>query len=206
MFIIVPAHLAAVNKPLALDKEGGESMKESVLGASRVGIALAVVLGLFVFPASFDVAEGAESHCVVFVVDQREDGEFVLSEPDCFADELSASVWASYGLPLVGSGAGSADSGGVVAATTFILGKHYDGFNGTGSSITVVGSSCTGGYWNTSSSWDNRISSSYNGCARLRHWDYPYKSGSSESTYGSGTTDNLSYMNNRTESVSYHSG
>lgn len=159
-------------------------------------VLLAVLAGA---PDTSDVSKD-EVHCVAFVVDQTADGELVLSEPDCFDTRTEAGVWAAVGP------AGPQVSGFYMAGSTFTLGRHFDGFNGTGSSITIVGSSCTGGYWNTSSSWDNRISSSYNGCARLTHWDEPAKSGSSQHTYGAGTTDNLSYMNNKAESVSYHSG
>jgi hypothetical protein len=87
--------------------------------------------------------------------------------------------------------------------SSFTLGTHFDGFNGTGSSISVVGSSCTGGYWNTGASWANRISSSWNGCYRLRHHDGPNKTGTYADTVGSGTHNLPSSMNNRTESVSY---
>lgn len=157
------------------------------------------------FDAGREFRERNESHCVIFVVGQRADGELILSDADCFADELSAELWSSYGSSESGSETGVEGSGAVYAASsTFTLGRHYDGLNGTGSSVRIVGSSCTGGYWNTSSSWDNRISSSYNGCAQLKHWDLPYKSGTVESTYGAGTTDNLGCMDNRTQSVSYH--
>lgn len=180
-----------------------------MLRALRILVSLALLMSVFVFPASYEVvgsdSADVESHCVAFVVGQRPDGELILSAPDCFSDELSADVWAAYGLPASTSGTTTAESSGVYAtSSTFTLGRHYDGYNGSGSSIRIVGSSCTGGYWNTSSSWDNRISSSYNGCSQLKHWDLPYKNGMAESTYGSGTTDNLSYMNNLTESVSYH--
>lgn len=168
----------------------------------------AVALSVFAI-ALAGVADPADAaprqhHCVLVVVDQRSDGEFVMSEPVCFTDETSADAWVASGGPstlLTGE-----DADVAAASTTFTLGKHFDGYSGTGSSITIVGGDCTGGWWNTSSSWDNRISSSYNGCARLSHWDNPNKSGSAESTYGSGTTDNLTFMNNKAESVSYHSG
>lgn len=170
----------------------------------RVLVALATSLGLSVLPAPPDEVTPLESHCVLFVVDQHEDGEFVMSSPQCFDDEAAAAKLVSEGYDA----SEDAQRGvrGVVASSSFTLGKHYDGSNGSGSSVTIVGSSCSGGWWNTSSSWDNRISSSYNGCGRLRHWDYPNKAGASESTYGAGTTDNLGFMNNKTESVSYHSG
>jgi hypothetical protein len=70
----------------------------------------------------------------------------------------------------------------------------------------IKGSGCTGGWWNTGSTWGNRISSSYNGCYRLRHYDYSNKSGMNASTTGAGAKRNLpSIMDNKTNSVSYHS-
>lgn len=157
--------------------------------------------GLFV-PAS-NGGRPVETHCVLFVVDQKDDGQLIMSEPDCFDDEASADAWAAAD-PENKLGVAPSGGAGVILESTFTLGRHYDGFNGTGSSVTVVGSSCTGGWWNTSTWWDNRISSTENGCSWVRHWDYPNKGGSSESTYGTGTIDNLTYMNNKAESVSYH--
>lgn len=142
---------------------------------------------------------------MIFVVGVAENGQFKTSEPECFRTRGEASSWAALGLPLMSSTGTELSNGGVAAMSTFTLGTHYDGFNGTGSSISVVGSSCTGGHWNTTPSWDNRISSSYNGCARLRHYDFPNKGGSAENTYGAGTTDNLGPLNNKSESISYHS-
>lgn len=148
-----------------------------------------------------------ETHCVAFVIDQEKDGELILSKPDCFGSEEDAETWTEIGLlqPAISAAIAANLGGGVTAFSTFTLGKHYDGFNGSGSSITIIGSSCSGGYWNTWTSWDNRISSSYNGCARLRHYDLPNKAGSWQNTYGAGTTDNLNTLNNRAESISYHS-
>lgn len=139
------------------------------------------------------------SHCVVFVTGQLDDGELVTSEPDCFSSLAVADVWVATGAPPDFQ----SHDGEQVALSSFVLGRHYDGFNGSGSSIAIVGSECTGGHWNTGSSWANRISSSYNGCPTLRHYDYPNKGGSSQYTSGAGTIDNLSSMNNDAESVAY---
>ena len=144
----------------------------------------------------------AEAHCVVYVFGQAEDGRLTTSQPDCYETKAEAKVAASGSLQSKNAGLDSF----AMAGSTFTLGIHYDGYNGSGSSITVVGSSCTGGYWNTPSWFDNRTTSSYNGCGRLRHYDKPGKRGSSTNTYGAGTTDNLAaWMNNRTESVAYYS-
>ena len=162
--------------------------------------ALVVLVGAVAVAAPAERGSVAAEHCVVFVMDQMPDGELITSDPVCFDSAESAAGFAEVGL-----GAVTNLDGGVVASSTFTLGIHYSWFWGLGSSITVVGSSCGGGYWNTPSSWDNRISSSYNGCYRLKHWDNPNMSGPVESTIGTGGTHNLSFMDNRTESVSYHS-
>lgn len=141
-------------------------------------------------------------HCVVYVVDKAGDGELSMSEPECFSTKAAAATRAAE--PRLNFDLDSMDGSYTMASWT--IGIHYNGYNGTGSSITVVGSSCTGGYWNTPGWFDNKISSSYNGCYRLRHYDLPNKQGRGANTYGVGTTDNLpSYMNNRTESVAYYS-
>jgi hypothetical protein len=86
-------------------------------------------------------------------------------------------------------------------ASTFTLATHYDGAGFSGASTSVVGSDCNGGWLNTSSTWDNRISSTKNGCPRVRHFDGDNLTGSSESTTGGG--GNLGALNNRTNSIQY---
>lgn len=152
-----------------------------------------------------------ESHCVVEVIDQKPDGEFVTSLQICF-ESLAAALAFGSGHQLTPGELSHVSGPALVASpdsgtllTTFTLGTHFDGANGTGSSISVVGGSCTGGYWNTGASWANRITSSWNGCYRLRHYDDPNKTGMWADTIGIGQTDNLpGVMNNRTESVAYY--
>lgn len=158
-------------------------------------------------PDSADLPIMTESHCLVEVVEQRRSGEMVLSTPECYPSFEEALSAASGGLIA----AATAPTGQELfedpevgmSLLSFTLGIHFDGSNGTGSSISVVGSSCTGGYWNTGATWANRISSSWNGCHRLRHHDGPNKTGTSADTVGSGTHNLPPSMNNRTESVSY---
>lgn len=172
-----------------------------------------VVFTVLVLPISAAPAGAAapdhQTHCVVEVVAQTADGELLTGPADCYPTFAEAMAVASGGrLRLLAATPGSVvltDEAIAESVSSFTLGIHYDGASGSGSSISVVGSSCAGGYWNTSSSWSNRITSSWNGCARLRHWDGPSKTGSYQDTSGVGTTDNLTTMDNRTESVSYHS-
>lgn len=152
---------------------------------------------------------GAE-HCVIEVIDQLETGELIMSDPACFETFAAAMANASRGSVRVDPGTRGAevfaDASLSAALSTFTIGIHYDGYSGSGSSITVVGSACNGGYWNTPAAWDNRISSSWNGCHRLAHYDGPNKTGSYGSTWGTGSVHNVpSYINNKAESIRYSS-
>ncbi len=134
----------------------------------------------------------SETHCVVAVVGRGADGSFVTGPESCYPSfsEAMASV--------------DGDSGdGSLGTTSFAIGVHYDGFSGSGSSLTVTGDSCTGGWLNLSSTWVNRISSTRNGCNRITHFDGYNLSGSTESTFTAGSTTNLSSLNNATNSIQY---
>lgn len=175
----------------------------------RRALVLSTVALLGVMAGSPSLSASPETHCVVNVVDQAVDGELITGPVRCYATFAEAMYDASNGTLALAEDTTGSDvfAGGVqaVQVASFAIGIHYDGASGTGSSITVSGSGCTGGFWNTGSAWANRISSSWNGCGRLRHWDLPTQGGASENTFGAGTTDNLTSLNNKVESVSYHS-
>lgn len=173
-------------------------MKEPMVFRSVVLLALFSAL---ILPVPLPGGIGVE-HCVLFVIGQHDTGEFIVSEPVCYRTLQEVDSLAAAGTVAA---FGTVDGASKTVLASITLGRHFDGLNGTGSSISIVGGSCTGGYWNTSASWDNRISSSFNGCARLRHFDLPNKGGSFQDTSGAGTTDNLSLLDNKAESISYHS-
>lgn len=151
-----------------------------------------------------------ESHCVREVVDQKTGGElnlsgarcygsFMLAAPDISGGEVELNPNAT-GRVLFDGGGGGVEPGGLHAR------DPSRWYIGSGTSISIVGSDCSGGWWNTGGSWANRISSSKNGCYRLTHHDYPNTSVASEDTVGAGVTHDLrSLMNDKTESVSYWS-
>lgn len=175
----------------------------------RSGVAV-VAAAILSGPAAAGGASGlAPRHCVVEVVGVLSTGELLMGPERCHATLAGAVADSTDGAVRLPASAGAealADDRLAAALSTFTLGIHFDGPSGSGSSISVVGSDCSGGYWNTGSAWANRISSSWNGCVRLRHWDGPGKSGAYEDTRGSGTTDTLTALDNRAESVSYHAG
>lgn len=172
----------------------------TLLAAIAVGL-----LALVASPARGSASE--ETHCVVHVVGQASSGELIVFQPTCYdtlADAMSVASGGQVTASMVPTGEELvADPASGSMLSTFTLGIHFDGANGSGSSISVVGSSCVGGYWNMGATWANRISSSWNGCYRLRHHDSPNKVGTYADTVGSGTHNLPSFMDNRTESVSY---
>jgi hypothetical protein len=177
-------------------------------------LALAATMAVAI-PASAERARSSdvssdEQHCVAAVVGQAADGELLLSEESCydtFAEAMGDLSAGTVKLDLETPGAAVFDDELIgTLAGSFTLGIHYDGYGGSGSSISITGSSCRGGYWNAYGFWSNRISSSFNGCYHLRHYDYYNKGGSSYNTYTAGQIDNIyGWMNNRTNSVAYYS-
>ncbi len=171
--------------------------------ALTLAIAAAMVVAVPTGAGAKTELNQREKHCVVYVTEKTVEGELKMSEPTCAKSREGAAEIASR--PIYKPQSADID-GMAFGLSNFTIGIHYNGRNGTGSSITVVGSSCTGGYWNTPTWFDNKESSVYNGCYRLRHFNLPNMGGSATNTYGVGQTDNISaWMNNRTESVSYHS-
>jgi hypothetical protein len=164
----------------------------------RIGIGLAVLLATVLAPVDFAVAAGTGGgdHCVVHVVGQKTSGELVLSEPHCY--DTFDEAMSREGVGAWGVGAALRVE---IAAATFTIGTHYDGANFTGASTSVVGSTCAGGWLNTSATWNNRISSTLNGCPRIRHYSGANLTGSFETTFSPG--GNLGPLNNQTSSIQY---
>lgn len=121
--------------------------------------------------------EKREVHCTVEVTGQDASGQFTTTEPRCSRSRPDE----------------------VQSLSSSTLAVHYSGGNFTGSTFTVTGSGCSGGWLNFPSEWTNVISSTWSGCA-VSHFDYFYLTGDVEVTYGS---SNLGSLNNRTNSARY---
>jgi hypothetical protein len=166
---------------------------------SRI-VALTALIALSV-PASVAVADASQrvggEHCVVHVTGTQPDGELTVSEPECYPTFEQAM--SAEGVDAWGVGAAGAVDG--VTASTFTLGTHYDGAGYSGASTSVVGSDCAGGWLNVSSTWNNRIGSTLNGCPRIRHFDGQNLTGIYQDTVSPG--GNLTTLDNRTSSIQY---
>ena len=158
----------------------------------RALAALAILGSILVVAApAANAAQDDEKHCVTAIVGQKKSGEFITTPPICYP------TFAQAQGQILADGSTSD-----FQAADFTIGIHFDGYSFTGSSMSVVGSSCSGGWLNTSSNWDNRISSTWNGCPTIAHYDGYNLAGSVETTTGGG--GNLSSMVNRTQSLQYY--
>lgn len=148
--------------------------------------------------ASVQPVAGGTRHCVVEVVGQAKDGEYLLSEPECYSDY--ATAMASIGLGSDVTTPARAEAAAASVQST--LASHFDGAGYTGSSFSVSGVDCLGGYINMSAGWDNIVSSTFSWmCPRVRHWTGVNKTGSFQDTVPSGNLS--SPVNNAVSSIQY---
>ena len=108
------------------------SARSSLLVAS-------LLVGLAQPGVGADLRVAPEEHCVVFVVDQEPDGKLITTDPVCFPSQNETDAYGRTWLRSVSPAAVSPVRRTGLALASFTLGTHYDGANGTGSSISVVG-------------------------------------------------------------------
>lgn len=137
-------------------------------------------------PGAADAAP-REVHCAMEVTGQLKSGELVTTEMECFGTQ--AEALASVGVDASARG----------AARLANIAIHYDGFNHTGSSLAVTGTTCSG-WHNFGPFWINRISSTQSGCD-VRFYDVLFLGPPSETVFSPG--GNLSTLNNNAESAEY---
>jgi hypothetical protein len=169
---------------------------------STMAIALAAI-SMFALTTPSSASPNTR-HCVVQVVGQRASGELITSPMNCF--DTFREAMAATGVPGATSlreGATSAELAAVNSTSSLssIIGTHYEFANNSGSSISVSGTTCTGGWTNLSASWQNRISSTANGCPRIRHFASANATGIWEDTTGAG--GNLTLLDNLADSIQY---
>ncbi|MCU1483298.1 MAG: hypothetical protein JWN67_44 [Actinomycetia bacterium] len=157
-----------------------------------VSVLLAAVTLLGIVVPTAGAAEG-EQHCYVRVIDKKASGELVTTEPSCYATTAQMQQ-AAYSPPTRLRQAST--------QSTFPLATHYDAANYGGSSTTVYGSDCLGGWLNTSAYWAANMASTRNGCARVKHFYYQNLGTPVWDTTGTGGNLN-STLTNHAWSVQY---
>jgi hypothetical protein len=172
----------------------GENMRIRAFGCLAVAVAIAALL------TAAPAGAAKPKHCVVAVTSVSSTGEMHTTSPTCF-DRFSDAMSFAGLPPQLAAMSPAQLAASPQALSTFTIGTHYDGAGWTGSSISVTGSDCSGGWLNLSSSWINRISSTANGCPRIRHFNGNNLTGSSETTFSPG--GNLFGLDNQTNSIQY---
>ena len=144
-------------------------------------------------------------HCVTRVTSSDDSDVLIPSRETCFKTEGDASEFSKAGSAL----------GAQERLPERHIAVHYDGLNFTGATLRVLGTNCLGGYIALEGTvWNNRISSTVNGCPLIAHYDFarigytrnPYREilvvGSArEDTTGIG--GNLDELSNRVSGVRY---
>jgi hypothetical protein len=156
-------------------------------------------------PASADGETSKTQQCLMTITGKDASNMFKTTAEKCFnsyAEVLRAAGGENIADDITPA---EAKNNGVFALLS-IIGVHFDANNGTGSSLTVNGSTCVGGGLNVPLAWNDRISSTLNGCPSIVHYENSNYVGSSIITYGSGSLTSLSgaYMDNRTSSILYY--
>ena len=144
-------------------------------------------------PESLEV----DSHCVVEVTGV-EDGMLITGQEACFTTESNAALHvASLGSEAQRSKRAARSSG------TNMIGLHYSSRWYSGSSIRVVGTTCGGGVWYPTGSWNNNIESSRHYCGTRPTSFYDNSNCASLPRRIYGTAASLGSMNNRASCVRY---
>lgn len=158
----------------------------------RTAVALLVLagaLGLTTQPAHAEAArpEPVRQHCSIDIVGQLPTGELQTTAPRCFATQAEVRSQS-------------------LAAVQNVLAIHYKQTGYAGPSLTINGSSCTGGYVNFSgalASWRNAVVSTRNVfCPVTRHWSGFNKTGAVD--YHGPWEVNLGSLVGSVSSASYH--
>ncbi len=157
----------------------------------RIAIALALVGAFVAAPSPAGATEpvdtGAETHCIVELNDTSADNSTTSSQ-QCFASE--AAVDRHLG-------------GNLQVSSSNVIGRHYSGTSYSGSTVTIMGTTCSGGVWYATGSWNNNIESTKNYCGSTGTRFYNSSSCTGSSRLVTSQQATLGWMNNLTSCVRY---
>lgn len=164
---------------------------------AAAAVVSASALATDISAASAAEPHGPERHCVIAVT-AVQDGVLVTEPEVCFATTAQADRHvASIGAERASSSHLARSSG------TNTIGTHFSSTAYRGSSVRIVGTTCNGGVWYPTGTWNNNIESSLHHCGTspTRFYDYSSCAGSSHRIYQAAST--LGQWNNRASCVRY---
>lgn len=162
----------------------------------------AIVLSTSVYSSTTPTgaAEARQRHCVETVAG----AEYLLAalERRCFPElrQLESQLRTLRGGLLLAPGESAAS---LAAGGSNTIGRHYTSTGLSGSSVTIVGTTCGGGVWRPSGYWDNNIESSrhYCGGSPTTFYDSYWCSGWSTSIFSASYS--LGGLNDRSTCIRY---
>ena len=140
---------------------------------------------------------GNERHCVIEVIGV-DDGVFVTQPEVCFGSQAEAVVHAAS-INAEPSGEGDL----ALSSNSNTIGTHYTSTSYGGSSVRIVGTTCSGGVWYPTGTWNNNIESSLHYCGSSATTFYNSSSCSGSPHHIYWEADSLGQMNNRASCVRY---
>lgn len=144
-----------------------------------------------------------EQHCVVQVLGEDTEGNFILGPEVCF--KTFAEVLTHVGVENVDPGITPATATRELLRSSSLLGVHFEHSGLRGRSSTVWGTGCTGGGFNVSSWWNDRISSTAHGlCGTIKHYEHFNYQGAVFTT-NAPQGDITGVMNDKTSSIKFFS-
>jgi len=159
-------------------------------------ILVSAVVALVIAAGSTALADAAgpavrpvDRHCVVDVVSIS--GGVMETGPEvCFPSEADADAFAAF-------------SGRSSRSVSNIIGRHYTSLGYSGSSITIVGTTCGGGVWYPTGYWGNNLESSRHYCGGVPTTFYDSANCSTGAYPIFYQSSSLGWMNNRASCVRY---
>jgi hypothetical protein len=177
-------------------------MRKMISGVrAAVLLASVIALGSILVPAASVSASTAYTQCFVKVIGTDANGNFITTPMQCYA--TYADLLRSQGAVNVSDGVTPATVTKAVLDTDSILATHYDGQYWSGSSFSVEGTTCGGGGLNLPASWNDRISSTANGCNDVVHYANANYGGTSYNCTGDGCLTMPANIDNQTSSIKY---
>lgn len=164
-----------------------------------VAIAVVIASGIvFVGQAGASARPGGtEQHCVIEVTG-IDDGVLLTQPEVCFASQAEAVVHA------VSINAEPGERGRLLRSSgTNTIGVHYTATSYGGSSVRIVGTTCGGGVWYPTGTWNNNIESSRHYCGSSPTTFYNSSNCAASAYPISGPVSSLGQMNNRASCVRY---
>lgn len=157
----------------------------------RIAIAMALIGAFVAAPSPAGAKERVdtrvETHCIVELNDSST-ADSTKSSRQCFSSEAAVDKHLDANSQRSSSN---------------VIGRHYSSTSYSGSTITITGTTCSGGVWYATGSWNNNIESTRNYCGSAGTRFYNSSNCAGSNRFVTSQQSTLGWMNNLTSCVRY---